>query len=182
MLKANLEHIIRAASAITNEYEIIVVGSQSILASVDQPPLECVISREADIIVANNERLSDLIDGAIGEGSMFEEQFGYYAQGVDFTTSVLPNGWRDRLVRLQSSNTDGKAGLCLDVYDLFVSKCVANREKDRVFNKALLRERIINAEAACERADLLPLFPDVIARLKTHIQRLHNEVFTAADT
>ncbi len=51
MLKADLEHIIRAASAITNEYEIIVVGSQSILASVDQPPLECVISKEADIII-----------------------------------------------------------------------------------------------------------------------------------
>jgi hypothetical protein len=181
MLKADLEHIIRAASAITNEYEIIVVGSQSILASVDQPPLECVISKEADIIIANNERLSDLIDGAIGEGSMFEEQFGYYAQGVDTTTSVLPHGWRERLVRLQSSNTDGRAGLCLDVYDLFISKCVANREKDRIFNKALLRDKIINAEAACMRADLLPLSADAISRLKMLIERLRKEVFSSSN-
>jgi hypothetical protein len=176
MHKADLEHIIRAASAITNEYEIIVVGSQSILASVDQPPPECVVSREADIIVPNNERLSDLIDGAIGEGSMFEEQFGYYAQGVDSSTSVLPDGWRDRLVRLQSRNTDGKAGLCLDVCDLFVSKCVANREKDRVFNKALLRDKIVHPQTACDRADLLPLPADKIDKVKQIIRRLDGEV------
>ncbi len=35
MLKRELEHIIRAAAAITNQYEVVVVGSQSVLGSVD---------------------------------------------------------------------------------------------------------------------------------------------------
>jgi hypothetical protein len=30
-------------------------------------------------------------------------------------------------------------GYCLDVLDLFMSKALANREKDREFNMALLR-------------------------------------------
>ena len=38
MKKTDLEHIIRAAAAITNQYEVIVIGSQSILGSVESPP------------------------------------------------------------------------------------------------------------------------------------------------
>jgi hypothetical protein len=66
MEKADLEHIIRAATSVTNQYEVIVVGSQSILGSVEFPPEECLESKEADIICPGNEALSDLIDGAIG--------------------------------------------------------------------------------------------------------------------
>jgi len=157
MHKADLEHIIRAASAITNQYEIIVVGSQSILGSVESPPAECLASIEADLIVPGNEKLSDLIDGAIGEGSPFETSFGYYAQGVDSTTCVLPAGWRERLVRLQSKNTDGKVGYCLEVTDLFLAKCAANREKDRVFNLALLQHNIVDPDVARKRVQLMPL-------------------------
>jgi len=154
MRKADLEHIIRAASAITNQYETIVVGSQSILGSVDAPPQECLVSVEANLIIPGNEKLSDLIDGAIGEGSPFEDSFGYYAQGVDSTTCILPAGWRDRLVRLQSANTDGKVGFCLEPTDLFLSKCAANREKDRNFNRALLRHGIVQVKTALERLGL----------------------------
>jgi hypothetical protein len=33
-----LEHLIRAASAITDQYEIVVIGSQSILGAIPAPP------------------------------------------------------------------------------------------------------------------------------------------------
>ena len=157
MHKADLEHIIRAASAITNQYEVVVVGSQSILGSVESPPPECLASMEADIFVLGHERLSDLIDGAIGEGSQFHDSFGYYAQGVDENTSVLPAGWQGRLVRLQSPNTDGKIGYCLEITDLFLAKCAANREKDREFNVALLQHQLVDAATALERVPSMPL-------------------------
>lgn len=172
MHKADLEHIIRAASAITNQYEIIVVGSQSILGSVDYPPAECLVSAEADLIVPGNEKLWNLIDGAIGEGSPFEMSFGYYAQGVDSTTCTLPEGWRDRLVRLQSQNTDGKAGYCLDVTDLFLAKCAANREKDRKFNLALLKHGIVHSEVALSRVESMPLDGAGKKRIIELIERL----------
>ncbi len=172
MKKADLEHIIRAATSVTNQYEVIVVGSQSILGSVEAPPDECLASKEADIIVPGNEALSDLIDGAIGEGSPFESCFGYYAQGVDSSTCILAEGWRDRLVRLQSQNTDGKVGFCLEVTDLFLAKCAANREKDRDFNLALLRHGIVDPMVALARVDLLPLDREGRERVAALIGRL----------
>jgi hypothetical protein len=49
MRRSELEHIIRAAAAISNQYEIMVIGSQSILGSVAEPPAVLVESMEADI-------------------------------------------------------------------------------------------------------------------------------------
>lgn len=82
MQKPQLEHLIRAAAEITNQYEFVVIGSQSILASVPAPPAVCVLSMEAGIYPLHAPDLADLIDGAIGELSFFHDHFGYCAQGV----------------------------------------------------------------------------------------------------
>jgi len=50
-----------------------------------------------------NEK-ADLIDGSIGEASMFHESFGIYAQGVSETTAVLPEG--SLLISYDKSMTD----------------------------------------------------------------------------
>lgn len=42
MRRTELEHIIRAAAAITNEYELVIIGSQSILGAVPDPPATLV--------------------------------------------------------------------------------------------------------------------------------------------
>jgi hypothetical protein len=170
-----LEHLIRAAARITDEYEFVIVGSQSILGSIERPPVECMVSNEADIFPMHAEGKADWIDGVIGEGSQFHETFGYYAQGVDSTTAKLPAGWRERLVRVQSEQTEGRVGYCLDVLDLFLSKCAANREKDRVFNRALLAHRHITVEKALERLPDMPLDDNRKATIALLIQRLARE-------
>lgn len=86
MLRHELEHLIRAAGAITDEYEFVVVGSQAVLGSLERPPAECVVSTEADLYPLNAEDKTDLIDFNLGEGSPFHETHGYYAQGVDAST------------------------------------------------------------------------------------------------
>jgi hypothetical protein len=88
---------------------------------------------------ADRPELADLVDGSIGEGSQFHEQFGYYAQGVGPATAVLPAGWQRRLVSLKNENTAGVEALCLEVNDLAISKYVAGRDKDRAFTHALAR-------------------------------------------
>lgn len=152
MQKSQLEHLIRAAAEITNEYEFVIIGSQSILGTVESPPAECTLSMEADIYPLGAPELADLIDGAIGELSFFHDHFGYYAQGVSPTTAQLPEGWQTRLVRLQSQATNGRVGYCLDPVDLFVSKACAAREKDAVFNGALLKHGIVTLDQALARA------------------------------
>ena len=43
-----LENLIRATGTVTDRQEFIVIGSQSILGSVERPPLECLMSNEVD--------------------------------------------------------------------------------------------------------------------------------------
>jgi hypothetical protein len=117
----------------------VVIGSQSILGQFPDAPAEVLVSIEADMYPADRPELADLVDGSIGEGSQFHEQFGYYAQGVGPETAVLPAGWQRRLVSLKNDNTAGIEGLCLEVHDLAISKYVAGRDKDLVFTLALAR-------------------------------------------
>jgi hypothetical protein len=157
MRRNELEHIIRAAAAITDQYEIMIVGSQSILGAVPLPPDELVESMEADVYPLHRPELADLIDGAIGEGSPFHERFGYYAQGVGPETAVLPTGWERRVVRIQNANTDLKVGLCLEPLDLAAAKLAAGREKDWIFVAQMLRSNIITPSALEQRLELLPV-------------------------
>ena len=82
MTREELEHIIRASGDITDQYEFVIVGSQSILGAVPRPEDVFTVSMEADIYPLLTPELADKIDGAIGEGSQFHETYGYYAQGV----------------------------------------------------------------------------------------------------
>jgi hypothetical protein len=77
--------------------------------------------------------MADLIDGSIGEASLFQATHGYYAQGVEPKTAVLPMGWRKRLVRFSSPETSGVTAWCLELHDLWISKAMAGRAKDREF-------------------------------------------------
>ena len=96
MKREELEHIIRASGDITDQYEFVIIGSQSILGPVPNPPDAFTVSMEVDIYPLRFPELADEIEGAIGEGSLFHKTHGYYAQGVGPNTAVLPTDWLNR--------------------------------------------------------------------------------------
>lgn len=49
MKRSELEHLIRAAGAITNDKEIVVIGSQAILGQFPNAPAPLLVSAEADL-------------------------------------------------------------------------------------------------------------------------------------
>jgi hypothetical protein len=149
--RTQLEHVIRAAAAIADDPEIIVIGSQAIHGQVPNPPALTLMSMEADIYPRNRPERADLLEGAIGELSAFHDLYGYYAQGVSPTTAILPAGWQDRLAVLHNANTGSGTGLCLSLPDLLLSKYAAGREKDIAFNRAVIQHGLVN------QADLLAL-------------------------
>lgn len=159
MTRSELEHVIRAAGAIADDREIVVIGSQAVLGQFPDAPAVLLASMEADVYPRNRPERADLIDGAIGEGSHFHAQFGYYAQGVGVATATLPKGWQERLVRVHNANTGGVGGLCLEVHDLAISKYVAGREKDLAFTSALARHRLTARQTLFERAAATKLSP-----------------------
>lgn len=156
MTRPQLEHIIRAAAANADVRDIVVIGSQSILGSFPDPPRELTQSIEADVFPLNASHRSIVIDGAIGELSLFHETFGYYAHGVDETTAILPEGWRDRLVRVQTEGTHGAVGWCLDPHDLAVSKLAAGREKDTSYVNAMLKSGMVSRQTILQRLAITP--------------------------
>src|SRR6266567_1356717 len=159
MNRTQLKHIIRAASQISADTEIVVIGSQSIHALDMTLPEIAYLSREADVYPRNHLDRTDDVDGAIGESSPFHMTHGYYAHGVAPETAVLPKGWEDRLVRLTSSNTGGTTGLCLDVHDLVLSKYAAGPEKDLAFNAAVIRHGSVAKKKLLSRLRSMPATP-----------------------
>ena len=104
MKRAEFEHAVRAAGSILGSNELIVIGSQALHATVSSElPKAAQRSVEVDVVAFDDAdgRKADLIDGSIGEASMFHATFGYYAQGVGESTAVLPEGWQDRLLPLR---------------------------------------------------------------------------------
>lgn len=96
MNKTQLEHILISASKIGDDNEIIVIGSQSVLGQFPEAGDNSVLSysMEADIYLKNRLENTILVEGAIGEGSMFHQTFGYYAQEVGPNTAILSRAGR----------------------------------------------------------------------------------------
>jgi hypothetical protein len=172
MNRTQLEHIIRAASRISDDAEIVVIGSQAVHAQDMRLPPIAFISEEVDVYPRHHPERADDIDFAIGELSSFHETFGYYAHGVSPETAILPAGWEGRLIRLSNANTDGATGFCLDVHDLVLSKYAAGREKDLEFNKALVHYGCVTKTTLLALAEEMPVDGEmkeiVLHRINAH--------------
>ena len=168
MTRQQLEHVVRAAGAITDERKILVLGSQSILGAFPNPPDSLTVSREADVCPVNDPAKADLISGAIGEVSQFDSTFGYYAHGLPPTACPLPQGWEQRLVPFHNANTRGVTALCLAPLDLASSKLVAGRDKDKEFVAEMLRHQLIEEQSLKER---IVLFEEAAQR-RTALENL----------
>lgn len=171
MKRREFEHAIRAVGSILGTNEVLVIGSQALHASVDgELPETAQRSVEVDVAVFGDGDASkaDLIDGSIGEASMFHETFGYYAQGVTESTAILPRSWRERLVRFETPATQGVIAHCLEAHDLWIAKAIANRPKDIAFCKALLREEIVDRGTLASR---LAAVEDLDDRIETIVRQ-----------
>jgi hypothetical protein len=156
MNREQLAHVVRAAATIVGDGDIVILGSQSILATYDESrlPDEATMSVEADLAFRNDPEAAkaDQVDGAIGELSPFHETHGYYAQGVEISTAVLPAGWQDRLELLERKDSYPGYARCLEPHDLVVAKLVAGREKDLSFATALIAHDLVDPATLKERA------------------------------
>lgn len=132
-----------------------VIGSASIFASIPATTDEALTgTRDVDVIPsppkpADAEAIADKIDFVLGEGSSFDDEHGYYIQGVDITTPVFaPKDWRDRVTPVRK---DGYTGLCMEMHDLALSKYGIGREKDLAFTRALAKGGDIPRKRRCSK-------------------------------
>ena len=130
-----------------------------------------VRSVEADIMIPDSAEKTEIIEGAIGELSSFHNTFDYYAQGVDRTTSKLPDGWEARLMEICNENTNSVSGLCVEIHDLVISKLYAGRKKDIEFFQAAINLDLLVQETLTERINKTSISADRKRFIEDHIKR-----------
>ncbi len=162
MNRAELHDAIRHATRVTRQREVLVIGSQAILGSFDetQLPPRATLSTEVDIapIVDDDDyTLATLIDANLGEWSQFHSERGYYVQGVNVTTAVLPNGWEARTVQVAPDGPHGPLAQCLDPHDLCAAKLVRGESKDIEFVDSLVEAGLIDAASLVRICKKLPV-------------------------
>jgi hypothetical protein len=168
--REQLEHVVRAAAAITGDSEIVVIGSTAILGQFPNAPAEMLGSIEADIYPRNHPERFDWLD-VIGEMSPFQDSFGYYADPVQHDLPKLPSGWMDRLIPVRvPTQGDPVSGLCLEVHDLVLSKYVASRQKDRAFNRAAIRHGFVQRDVLLDRLGSMDVDPAIRQILRERIE------------
>ena len=172
MRRADLEHVIRASAAITGDNSFVVVGSQAVLLAYPDAPSELLLSNEVDLYPAVHPELADLIDGAIGQLSMFHDTFGYYADGVGPETAKMPADW----MQFAKLHYIGETTVIVpDLHDIAVSKCVAGREKDADWVRGLFRHGLIDLTRLLARLAVLDASAHPIERLQAWASKRHEE-------
>jgi len=124
--------------------------------------------------------MTDRIDAALGQDSLFHSTHGFYVHGISINSAMLPDGWSDRTIEVSDPvGTKGNKGLCLEAHDLASSKLVAFREKDRAFVATLLIEKLIDGRTLLHRISRLPVADDVRNRLIRWVEITADEIHEA---
>lgn len=154
MLRDNFDHLIRAASAITNHKKYLVIGSQAILLDdqyKDMKEIEIydenfIIfqSQSVDIVLLDDELTENnkIINMILGNDSHFHIRFGYYLKTVDLLNASLFKDWEQRLNFYRYANSVYAYGLSIE--DIAISKIISYRKKDIAYLKNLFDYQLIN--------------------------------------
>lgn len=150
MRKPDFDHVIAAAVDVSGEREIVVIGSQAILASVDHPPAALVESMELDVYPLNDPDKAEEIDAVLGDGSPFQGTYGFYAHGVGPESVKAPAGWQERLIRVavppRPAQKVEPIAYCLELHDLVLAKCAAGRERDWNYAREMLKRELVELD------------------------------------
>jgi hypothetical protein len=160
MQRNKVDHVLRAAASVTGHKVFVLIGSAALVARIKGPtPASMLMTQEVDIYafdVDNVQELSDMIDGSLGQDSIFHRSFGFYADGVSPETAKMPSDWMTRASKYSSPACPGVTAIVPDVNDLALAKLVAWREKDIDWLRAGVAHRILSLDEMEARLDRMP--------------------------
>lgn len=161
MQRAQFEHVIAAAANVVGEDEFVVIGSQAIFGAVVNPPEEMLQSMEADLYPVRSPERADDVEGAMGDGSPFQQSFGFFAHGVGPETAKAPRGWESRLVRVEipprATSPRRPVALCLEAHDLVLAKLVRGAQRDWDYARVAIEAGIVEPAELQRRCTDLPI-------------------------
>lgn len=164
--------LLRHAGVVARDRDFYLFGSQSLRAVCPRYPKEFPVTLEADLYPRHQPQAWSLLRQQMGRGSRFYRKHGVFLDCVDPGLATLPDGWTERLIPFRTPRTGGVTAWCLEPHDLFATKLVAWREKDRKFLRAMLKHKMAQPEVALNRIEDLPVAPRERDELKRRIEEL----------
>ncbi|MDO9114832.1 MAG: hypothetical protein Q7U63_13705 [Polaromonas sp.] len=125
----------KEARRLSGHTDFVVIGSLSILGLEQsfEIPDTMTLSNDVDCFTqADPGRIFDLLK-SLGENSPYHEKSGYFLDPVSPDLPTLPEGWHDRLIKVER---DGLRAWFLDPNDAALSKYARGEPRDRRWIKA----------------------------------------------
>ena len=143
---ASLFQLLEAARGLCGHREYVVVGSLSVLglAQVTDIPADMTMSIDADCYTATDPGRVFGLQAALGEGSPYHRSHGIYLDPVSPKLPTLPDGWEQRLIRIQQGEV---TAAFLDPNDAAVSKLARGEPRDLRWVRAGLKVGIVSLAA-----------------------------------
>ncbi|GHU08909.1 hypothetical protein AGMMS50225_08460 [Betaproteobacteria bacterium] len=138
----DIARLLVEALRVTNHRDYVVVGSLSILGAYETPPGTMAESVDIDLYPKNDPGRASDVARAFGQGSEFDKKYGFYADAVSPVLPSLPEGWGERLIKVDFDS--GVTAWFLDPNDAAISKYVRSEPHDRRWIRAGLEAGIFS--------------------------------------
>lgn len=173
MNREQLHALLSEARKQVQHAEFVIVGSLAILGAVAEPPRTMVVSIDVDTYLKNDPQRTGELVQALGQGSAFEDEHGYYLDPVSPNLPSFPQGWQDRLVQIDFG--DVKA-FFVEANDVAVSKYMRGEDRDMRWLLAGLKAGLIDLDVIERRVGSAPALDGELAaarkRIAQHRKRL----------
>lgn len=146
--------LLSEASKLTNHKEFVIMGSLSVLGAVAEAPDAMLMSIDVDLYPLRDPGRAGEIARSLGQGSAFERKHGYYADAVSPGLAALPEGWENRLHRIEYPSQ--VVGLYLDPNDAAVAKLARSEPRDRRWVREGIKAGIVDADVVEQRMGSAP--------------------------
>jgi hypothetical protein len=127
--REDLGRLFAKARDLCGESDYVVLGSLAVLGWAGEVPPRMVASLDVDAYCRSDPERVFALAAALGQGSPFERQHGYYLDPISPRVATLPEGWEQRLTRIELA--PGLAAWFLEPNDAAVSKYARMEPRDR---------------------------------------------------
>ncbi len=141
MRRDDLRRLFAQARKISGETDYVVFGSLAALGYAGEEPPRMAMSVDVDAFGKSDPPRIFELAHALGQGSPFEAEHGYYLDPIAPRVATLPEGWEQRLVRIELE--PGLAAWFLEPNDAAVSKYARMEPRDREWIRAGLQAAIL---------------------------------------
>lgn len=153
MNRLQLHFLLRRAKALSGHNEFVIVGSLAILGATQEPPQQMVLSIDVDAYMKADPDQTGVLVSALGQGSAFEDEHGYYLDPVSPHLPSFPDGWQDRMIEWDFG--DVKA-FFVEPNDVAVSKYMRGDERDMRWLRSGLQSGLLSLETIERRVATAP--------------------------